>query len=158
MKSWFRKLVAYPKVCLICYLTYVATYMLDWGKVVLCLLYLKNPSFNRNNLVLKNLWNIILDSKHVCFWYSLIIRCWVMKCLWLVYACMLIVCFYFSGDRFERRVCGGGRGVWVPTRRRSGKSQPRQAIYLLHIWIPSRHCALLYSCSYYHALFFLYCY
>jgi hypothetical protein len=145
MKSWFRKLVAYLQVCLICYLTYVATCMLVWGEVVMCLLCLKNPSFNRINLLLKIYWNLILDSKHVCFQYSLIRWYWVIKCLWPVYACMLIGCFYFSGDRFERRVCGGGRCLWISRRRRSGTSQPRQAIYLLHIWILSRHYALFYS-------------
>jgi hypothetical protein len=80
-----------------------------------------------------------------------------MKYLWLVYACMLIVCFYFSGNRFERRVCGGGRGLWISRRRRPGTRWPRQAIYLLHTWILIFHFALFY---YYFLIMhcFLYCY
>jgi hypothetical protein len=74
-------------------------------------------------------------SKHVCFWYSMlssVLHVWV----WTLYAWVLTMCCYhFSGDRFERRVCGGRRGLWIPGRRRPGTSQPRRAIYLMHIWI-----------------------
>jgi hypothetical protein len=40
-------------------------------------------------------------------------------------------------------VCGGRRGLWIPGRRRPGTSQPRQAIYLMHIWILLLSYALL---------------
>jgi hypothetical protein len=76
----------------------------------------------------------------------LVLNAWVVWCmswLWSMYAWMLIVCVdYFSGDRIERRLCGGRGGIWVPRRRRSGTSQPRQAIYLLHIWILLSNYAL----------------
>jgi hypothetical protein len=139
-------------------LTYVTTCMLDWDEVLWCLLCLENPSFNRITLLLKIYWNLILDSKHVCFWYSLIRWYWVMKCLWPVYACMLIVCFYFSGDRFERRVCGGGRGLWISRRRRPGTRWPRQAIYLLHTWTLIFHLALFLLLFFLLCIVFQYCY
>jgi hypothetical protein len=87
----------------------------------------------------------------------LLLNDWVVWCLsWvrIMYACMLIVCYYFFVDRFERRVCGGGGGLWISRRRRSGTSHPRQAIYLLHIWNPNTsHCMVL-LILYIYALFF----
>jgi hypothetical protein len=68
-----------------------------------------------------------------------------------MHVCLLCV-VAFSGDRIERRVCEGGGDLWISRRRRSGTSQPRQAIYLLHIWILIIHFALFYSSSSY-ALF-----
>jgi hypothetical protein len=72
----------------------------------------------------------------------------VMHVLGVNHVCMnaYCVCCCFSGDRIERWLCGGRAGLWVPRRRRSGTSQPRQAIYLLHIWILLLHLALLYFC------------
>jgi hypothetical protein len=80
--------------------------------------------------------------------------------IWSMYAWMLIVCVVvsFSGNRIEWRLCGGGWSIWVSGGGWSGTSQPRQAIYLLHIWILLSHYALFYSCFHYYALFFLYCY
>jgi hypothetical protein len=73
--------------------------------------------------------------------------CWlqnaVVWCVWSLYACVLIVCYYFSGDRIKRQVCWGGGGLWVPRRGRPGTSHSRQAIYLLHIWILITLIALL---------------
>jgi hypothetical protein len=59
-----------------------------------------------------------------------------------------VCCRFFSDDRIERRLCGGRGSVWVSGGRWSGTSQPRQAIYLLHIWILLSHNALFYSCFY----------
>jgi hypothetical protein len=49
-----------------------------------------------------------------------------------LYAWMLIACMFFSisGDRIERRLCRGGRGIWVSGGRWPGTSPSRQAIYL----------------------------
>jgi hypothetical protein len=80
-----------------------------------------------------------------------------MKCLWLVYACILILCHYFSDDRIERGVYRGGGNLWVSRGRRPGTSQPRQAIYLMHIWILLLFYALLtLTLSLMH--YILYCY
>jgi hypothetical protein len=77
-----------------------------------------------------------------------------------MYAWVLIVCVFisFPGDRIKRRLCGGGWSVWVPGGRWSGTSQPRQAIYLLHIWISLSHYALFHSYFYFYVLFLLHCY
>jgi hypothetical protein len=88
------------------------------------------------------------------------LSCVMLPWIWSMYAWMLIVCVVvsFSGDRIERWLCGGGWSVWVSGGGWSGTSQPRQAIYLLHIWILLSHYALFYSCFHHYALFFLYCY
>jgi hypothetical protein len=101
--------------------------------------------------------NLVLDSKHVCFWYSLIVWYWVMKCLCLVYACLLIVVIYFTSDRIEwHQVQRGRRSVWVPGRRRPGTSQSRQAIYTWYISDPIHLLCMLHKglLNY----MFLYCY
>jgi hypothetical protein len=135
-------------VCLLCYFTYVTTCMLVWGKVVCGCFIWKTLVYNRIDLITKFFKTLICSLN--LFVSDTPCLCGVewMKCLWLLYACILIACFYFSDDRFERRVCGGKGGLGVSRERRSGTSKSRQAIYLLHIWILICHYALLYSCFY----------
>jgi hypothetical protein len=95
--------------------------------LVFALFILENDSFV-GHAIGSDIWTclfLILNSWFECgmFW------------LWTMYTCVLIDCCYFSGDRFERRVCGRRRGLRIPRGRRPGTSQPRQAIYLMHIWI-----------------------
>jgi hypothetical protein len=55
--------------------------------------------------------------------------CYCMVWVWTMYACVLIVCYYFSGDRIERRVYWGRGGLRVSRGRGPGTSHSRQAIY-----------------------------
>jgi hypothetical protein len=53
-------------------------------------------------------WILGSESKLVCFLYSLIELCVAcLVCELCMHACLLCV-VNFSGDRIERRVCGGG--------------------------------------------------
>jgi hypothetical protein len=47
---------------------------------------------------------------------------------------MLIVCFYFSGDRFERRVCGGeGKSLEYQEEEDQGQANQGKPSILMHI-------------------------
>jgi hypothetical protein len=43
--------------------------------------------------------------------------------MWSMYACVLIVCYYFSGDRIER-VCGGRRSLEYQEEEDQGQANP----------------------------------
>jgi hypothetical protein len=74
-----------------------------------------------------------------------------------VYACVLIVCYRFSGDRIERWVCRGRRGLRVKGRREPGIRQRRQAIYSWCISAPI-HPLACFLTSLSKCMFFLYYY
>jgi hypothetical protein len=107
-----QKLVACLQACLLCYFTYVTTCMLVWSKVVCDCFFWKTLIYNRIDLITKFFKTLI------CF-LNLFVSdtpclCGVewMQCLWLVYACILIVCFYFFSAIESNDECAEEGGIF----------------------------------------------
>jgi hypothetical protein len=99
------------------------------------LLYLKTLVSNRNNLITK------IHKILICFlnmFVSDTLDCVMLskcKMLWLVYACIFTVCYYFSGDRIERGVYRRGEVFEYQEEEDQGQATQGKPSNLLHIWI-----------------------
>jgi hypothetical protein len=89
-------------------LVHETTCMLVENELVCDCFIWKTIVYNRINLITK-IYKILICFLNMIFFYTLWL-CGIkwMKSLWLVYACIFIVCYYFSSDRIEQRVYRGG--------------------------------------------------